>query len=140
MLSRKRTVLDAIAAQFTGSKPGDMLRCTIHAADGIGSFTESWLCIDCGANTAPGFPDGPTLRRELTLKPEVPVYVDGTSEIYMVRARVWKQAGMKPFDGCLCILCFEARLARKLRPKDFEPGHEFNIMPGTARLLGRRQR
>ena len=34
------------------------------------SVTESWLCVDCGINTAPGIPDGPTTRREIEAKGE----------------------------------------------------------------------
>jgi hypothetical protein len=106
----------------------------------IASITESWSCIDCGINTAPGCPDGPTLRRELVLKREVPIYFDDNTEVYAVRDRVWKQARMKPFDGCLCIQCLEARLGRKLKPKDFPPDDELNVLPGSPRLLNRRQR
>jgi hypothetical protein len=29
------------------------------------NITESWLCVDCGVNTAPGVPDGPTTRAKL---------------------------------------------------------------------------
>jgi len=32
------------------------------------NITESWLCVDCGVNTAPGIPDGPTTRIEMALK------------------------------------------------------------------------
>jgi hypothetical protein len=26
------------------------------------NITESRMCVDCGINTAPGIPDGPTIR------------------------------------------------------------------------------
>jgi hypothetical protein len=61
---------------------------------------------------------------------------------YTIRDAIWAKAGMKPFDGCLCIGCLEARLGRKLEPRDFLCGHEFNdpCLPGTVRLLERRGR
>jgi hypothetical protein len=44
----------------------------------------------------------------------------------------------KAFGGCLCIGCIEKRIGRELKPKDFEPYHAFNDMPGTTRLMKRR--
>ena len=38
-------------------------------------------------------------------------------EYYMVHDAVWSLAGMK--DGFLCIGCLEARIGRKLEPRDF---------------------
>jgi hypothetical protein len=106
------------------------------------NITESWLCVDCGVNTAPGFMDGPTLRQALEEAGEhdgVDQTIDGRSEVYMVRAKVWKQAGMQDFGACLCIGCLERRLGRRLKPKDFLRGHAFNATPGTPRLLDRRK-
>jgi hypothetical protein len=60
------------------------------------------------------------------------------SEIYSVRNATWKRAGMGAFAGCLCIGCLERRIGRRLRPRDFKRGHPFNKMPGTPRLLNRR--
>ncbi len=56
----------------------------------------------------------------------------------MVKPAVWKAAGMEAMDGCLCIGCLEKRLGRTLKPKDFPRKHPFNSMPGTDRLLARR--
>src|SRR5215475_4640415 len=66
-----------------------------------------------------------------------PTY-DDQCEIYTVGDAVWKKAGMEPMGGCLCIGCLERRLGRKLRPKDFPARDEFNILPGTKRLIERR--
>jgi hypothetical protein len=68
--------------------------------------------------------------------------LDTSSEVYTVRDAIWAIAGVKPFGGCLCIGCLEARLGRELEPKDFLCGHEFNDphLPGTIRLLERRRR
>jgi hypothetical protein len=104
-----------------------------------GNVTEDWLCVDCGINTAPGIPDGPTTLREIAATGNSAATIDATSEVYMVRESVWKKAGMEPFGGCLCIGCLEKRLGRKLKPKDFFPGHPFNGMPGSPRLLKRRK-
>jgi hypothetical protein len=74
--------------------------------------------------------------------------VDDASEIYMVKDAVWKAAGMgndnelwaaeKRWGGCLCIGCLEKRIGRLLTPQDFSD-HVFNSMPGTERLLSRRE-
>jgi hypothetical protein len=109
-----------------------------HVAQSSG-VTESWLCIDCGVNTAPGC----STRAEVEAVPKKRKVVgqmqfNGKSEVYTVRAAVWGKTGLKPFGGCLCIGCIEKRLGRKLRPKDFEPYHIFNDMPGTTGLMKRR--
>jgi len=44
----------------------------------------------------------------------------------------------EPYGGCLCIGCLENRIGRKLKPRDFTR-HTFNDMPGTDRLLERRE-
>ena len=67
------------------------------------NIPENWLCIDCGMNTAPGIPDGPTLRSNLKLNGQVPLSIDAHSEVYMVRETVWKKAGVGPSGGCLCV-------------------------------------
>ena len=95
---------------------------------------DSWCCIDCGANTAPGFPNKAALlagiaRGCLSLfTPE--------QEVYTVTAKVWREAGDP--EGCLCIGCLEVRLGRYLRPKDFAPGDGLNGLPCSARLRDRR--
>jgi hypothetical protein len=60
------------------------------------------------------------------------------TELYAVRNRVWKKTGLKTWGGCLCVGCIEKRIGRKLKPKDFERDHPFNSLPGTRRLLERR--
>jgi hypothetical protein len=106
-------------------------------------ITESWLCIDCRVNTAPGIPDGPTARAEFEHADKYTVRVGANSEVYMVRDAVWRKAGIMPFGGCLCIGCLELRLGRKLKPKDFDRHHPFNNPSvrsvGTERSLKRRK-
>ena len=113
-----------------------------------GKTPESWCCVDCGVNTAPGHPNRKELEglhirsaviKKLTGK-ETPVSAatfNDRCEIYTVRDTVWKTAGMEPMGGCLCVGCLEKRLDRRLRPKDFTR-HPFNTMPGTKRLTERR--
>ncbi len=111
---------------------------------------ETWLCVDCGINTAPGHPTS----RELELAynratvldaitgeehPLATLHYNDRCEIYMVRDSVWKAAAMKDWGGCLCIGCLEKRLGRTLNRKDFGD-HPFNSLPGTPRLLDRRER
>ena len=104
-----------------------------------GSVTESWVCIDCGFNTAPGFTPRAEMERRMLYGHESSVNqtIGPDSEVYMVRASVWKKTGLEEWGQCLCIGCLERRIGRRLKPKDFT-GHVFNEMPGTARLLSRR--
>ena len=113
-----------------------------------GLFPESWHCIDCRVNTAPGLLNRADAERAfaakeaagaLAVNPDsVSVKINDRSEVYAVRDSVWKQAGMEPFGGCLCIGCLEKRIGRRLRPKDFPRRYNFNSAPGTPRLMERR--
>ena len=111
-----------------------------------GRIPDSWLCVDCGRNTAPGVYDRFRIERELEAvggkwpAQGFKMQYDHESEVFRVRDAVWEKAGIDPFGGCLCIGCLEKRLDRKLTPKDFEPNHTFNEpdMPGTPRLVSRR--
>ena len=108
-----------------------------------GVTPESWCCVDCGINTAPGFPSRIEMERAfngevLKLEPtKLHHTYNERCEVYMVRNSVWKTAGIDPMGGCLCIGCLEQRIGRKLRAKDFTH-HLFNRLPGTDRLLERR--
>jgi hypothetical protein len=112
-----------------------------------GRMSENHLCVDCGVNTHPGNPtkqetaediwkawqEGREWKSEITFGPDC--------EVYTVRDKIWKKAGMEPCGGCLCIGCLEKRIGRRLRPKDFLRNHVFNThMPGTERLLRRQRR
>jgi hypothetical protein len=104
------------------------------------NIVESWLCIDCGVNTAPGVPDGPTTRIDIALKGKSETRYDRNTEVYAVKDAIWEQAGMRPWSGCLCVGCLEKRIGRQLRPKDFTR-HDREVwaeMPCTERLLNRR--
>jgi hypothetical protein len=122
---------------------------TSDALDLEGKTAESWHCVDCGVNRAPGIPGRADMERAFAeqaaagVKDEeqgVKVSCDSHSEVYTVRAAVWKETGLGPMDGCLCIGCLEKRIGRRLRPKDFQRDHPFNNFPGTPRLLQRRGR
>jgi hypothetical protein len=128
-----------------------------HAAQGDafdlrGTTPETWACIDCGINTFPGYPTRVEMERRcntlaaiktLSATGEEPVVasltVDDRCEVYMVRNAVWRAAGIEPMDGCICIGCLEKRLGRALRPRDFSRRHPFNCLPGTDRLIERRE-
>jgi hypothetical protein len=112
-----------------------------------GLIPESWHCIDCGANTAPGLLN----RAEMEIAAAalgaawddgkgITQTINSDSEVYTVRSAVWSKAGMEPMGGCLCISCLEKRLGRTLKPKDFLPDHPFNSIPGSARLMQRQKR
>ena len=107
-----------------------------------GVTPESWNCVDCGVNTAPGFLNRVELEKayEAALAAGTSVTTltfDEHTEVYTVREKVWAAAGMESMGGCLCVGCLEKRLGRRLRPKDFR-GDDFANMPGTPRLMKRR--
>ena len=103
-------------------------------SDFKGLIPETWCCVDCGYNTAPGCVPRAEMDRRLDSGEErVNQIFDQRSEVYMVRERVWEAAGIEPFGGCLCIGCLELRLGRRLKPKDFKRGHPFSRLPGTRR-------
>jgi hypothetical protein len=104
------------------------------------TVVESWICIDCGVNTAPGFSSGPEVRVALALGQVVSQRGDDRSEVYHVKAELWKAAGMRPWNGCLCVGCLEKRIGRQLRPKDFarHDAKAWADYPCTDRLLDRR--
>src|SRR5262245_62539834 len=90
------------------------------------NLKDSWCCVDCGINTAPGVLGRVEMekalnvaraRKKLTGKNEgvEQVFTD-RCEVYFVRHAVWRAAGMGPMDGCLCIGCLENRLGRRLKP------------------------
>ena len=75
-----------------------------------GYIPESWRCIDCGVNTAPGCS---TRRQAERCSPR-----SGTTKVLprpltiaprFIREKVWKAARMDRNDGCLCIGCLEKR-------------------------------
>jgi hypothetical protein len=114
-----------------------------------GLMPESWCCIDCGTNTAPGCLN--RAQAEAAAKALGKLWesnaaalpsqtIDNRSEVYTVRDAVWRKAGVEPMGGCLCIGCIERRIGRRLKPKDFPRHHSFNSLPGTPRLLQRRGR
>jgi hypothetical protein len=107
-----------------------------------GAQPESWCCVDCGFNTAPGCLTRAELEEAFANGHySVPQRYDDKHEIYVVRKTVWEKTGLAAFGGCLCVGCLEARLGRRLRPKDFQRDHPFNLIPvGTPRLLKRRGR
>jgi hypothetical protein len=108
--------------------------------DGTG-VPESWVCIDCGVNTAPGILGRDDLLQAIAKTKGakfIRQVVDDKSEVYTVTTSVWKRARVEGWGGCLCVGCLEKRIGRKLKPKDFQPDHPFYDFPGTKRLIERR--
>jgi hypothetical protein len=113
-----------------------------YVADMRGATPESWACVDCGINTAPGILSRARMEQAFAAdwnNQGVTQTVCKNSEVYTVKPPVWKAANMDGMGGYLCIGCLEKRIGRTLVPKDFDRNHPFNSMPGTARLLSRRQ-
>jgi hypothetical protein len=139
--------------QTPGNQKGDAMTAARerHQNDLTGLVPESWHCVDCGVNTAPGLLNRADMERAFTqqeragalllaAEPSVEQRIDEDSEVYCLRQSVWRASGVEDFGGCLCIGCLERRLGRKLKPKDFRPNHPFNGVPGTPRLIERRGR
>jgi hypothetical protein len=109
--------------------------------DARGKLPESWACIDCGVNTAPGALNRAELEQAFANNwsgEGCEQTFDEWSEVYMVKPAIWKRAHMDGMGGCLCIGCLERRLGRTLTPKDFMRNHPLNWLPGTERLVSRR--
>jgi hypothetical protein len=63
-----------------------------------GRTPESWVCIDCGINTAPGFATRIQMEQSFTgprVKEGVTVVFTEQCEVYMVKDATWKAAGME---------------------------------------------
>jgi hypothetical protein len=110
-------------------------------SDFRGVIPESWCCVDCGMNTAPGMLNRADMEKAALALGEkwhtgegIEQTFNADTEVFCVRDAVWKATGIAPMGGCLCIRCLEKRLGRQLRSKDFLRGHPFNDprMPGTA--------
>ncbi len=104
---------------------------------------DSWICIDCGFDTAPGMAtqaDINLMLSPVSVTNTFEMVVDDDSEVYTVKPSVWRKAGMDGKRGCLCIGCLEVRIKRRLVPNDFPRDHGLNLLPrGTARLMSRRR-
>jgi hypothetical protein len=103
---------------------------------------DSWACVDCGTNTAPGWPTKSEVHEVFASgKKRISFTWHEGCEVYTVREAIWTKAGLNGFGGCLCVGCLEKRVGRKLKPKDFLRGHEFNhpATPATPRLKSRRK-
>src|SRR5262245_7275210 len=129
---------------LTGALDADGARLAarhVNNLDLTGTQPESWLCVDCGINTAPGCSTRAELEQAFNAMQESTKQTfDDRSEIYILRDAVWQAAGIEPMGGCLCISCLEQRLDRRLKPKDFLRGHPLNTLPGTPRLMKRQKR
>ena len=107
-----------------------------------GKVPESWACIDCGVNTAPGHLNREQMEEALALdwnNQGVTQTYGELTEIYMVAEPIWEAAGMEPMGGCLCIGCLEKRIGRKLTSGDFVDNSSLNKMRGSERLKDRRE-
>jgi hypothetical protein len=106
--------------------------------NGPSVIPESWACVDCSINTAPGCLDRTQREQSLAGNVYIENTIDEMSEVYVVKPRLWIAAGMEETAGCLCIGCLEMRIGRRLVHKDFSRKHTINSRRGTTRLLSRR--
>ena len=106
-----------------------------------GLIPESWLCVDCGVNTAPGCLNRKETELAFALHGSTTFSYTAETEIYHVTSEVWRATGLEDWGGCLCIGCLERRIGRRLKPQDFPPDHPFNAFghPATRRLRKRRR-
>lgn len=105
---------------------------------GAAGVPESWNCVGCGMNTAPGMLDRKQMRAAFTIGDAAQNTITWESEVYTVKPAVWRAAGMVADGGCLCIGCLEERIGRPLQPKDFLRKSGFHNVPGSIRLISRR--
>jgi hypothetical protein len=138
MLVAIRSQDGKLLSQAAGGKMNDQIKLTVDMRDWS---SESWLCVDCGFNTAPGFLS--RAERQKAFKANgrrIQETIDSNSEVYTVRDSVWQRTGLEPGGGCLCISCLEKRLCRRLNSEDFDHYDPYNdpSLPGTRRLLDRR--
>lgn len=126
-----QTEIDHVATTMTMERQ--------NKRDFRGATPESWDCVDCGMNTAPGCSNRVQMEQAFAdpNNQSVTQTIDDQSELYMVKAKVWKAARMEDMGGCLCIGCLENRIGQTLVPKDFARNHVFHALPCTARLLSR---
>jgi hypothetical protein len=105
-----------------------------------GAAPESWNCVDCGVNTAPGMLTRKELDAAFLIHASADNVLTWEQEVYTVTTEVWRASGLEGWGGCLCVGCLERRIGRKLRPQDFVPDHEFNQpwFPASRRLRERR--
>jgi hypothetical protein len=122
--------------------PGRTSAKGVYPVSAKGVYPESWLCVDCGVNTAPGFPNRKEVDLALALHGKTSCQFTAETEVYTVTKEVWQATGLEDMGGCLCIGCLEKRIGRRLKPKDFPPDHPFNApnFPATRRLRKRRGR
>jgi hypothetical protein len=115
---------------------------TLHDITRGCSMPDTWNCIDCGENTAPGMSGANDVLEALNAGRGIKQKVDKRSEIYTASESVWRAARMGDHDGCLCVGCLENRLGRMLNREDFIPWHVFNgpHYPRTKRLKDRLER
>jgi hypothetical protein len=64
---------------------------------GEGRFSESYLCVDCGFNTAPGCPDRKQADAEILLCGKSTAVFTKESETYPVKDTIWERADMEPW-------------------------------------------
>jgi hypothetical protein len=105
-----------------------------------GCVPESWLCVDCGVNTAPGCLDRKETEIALALRGEAENVFTAETEVYTVTNEVWRATGLEGWGGCLCIGCLERRIGRRLNPDDFVADNGLNAphLLATRRLRQRR--
>jgi hypothetical protein len=133
-VERKQAIMKALQDRWTvlSHDPG---------REGLKGFApESWLCVDCGVNTAPGCMTRKETELAFALHGEVGNVFTAESEVYTVTSEVWRATGLEDLGGCLCIGCLEQRIGRRLKPNDFLPDHPLNAphLPATRRLRQRR--
>jgi hypothetical protein len=88
-----------------------------------GVAPESWLCVDCGVNTAPGLKTRKQIDADILIYGHSEQTLTWEQEVYTTTKEVWQATGLEAMGGCLCIGCLEKRIGRRLKPKDFLADH-----------------
>jgi len=85
---------------------------------------ESWHCLDCGIDTAPGCANAAETLAAFSIGEGAPMHFGEDSETYSVTDALWQQATGMTKAGCLCVGCLETCIGRHLTPNDFQHNNE----------------
>jgi hypothetical protein len=64
---------------------------------------ESWCCVDCGVDTAPGNLGRAEMELEMAAYGGVQFTIGWNSEVYTVHRHVWEKTGLADWGGVLVL-------------------------------------
>jgi hypothetical protein len=110
-----------------------------------GAIPESWNCVDCGVNTAPGLYGRAMMEAAIAAigvaaweREGVEQTYDDQTEVYTVREAIWKRPAWIP----MAVACASAVWSSDsvAQTQGFPPGRCIHQVPTTPRLIERQGR